>query len=489
MADAVYIDPQVETDPDVLLTQAFDDIQAVFPDWQPADANLEVILLATVLRRVAEARELLPQVTQDIFRRFVTDILGIPQRDATYAEVASTWTAADTAGHTIDAGTQVAVAGTAGEQVGFRVLDTVTIAAGAAVTGIGAVILQAVSPGLAGSGLAGPATAIDSLPWLSTIALNGGVTTGGRDTETDDDFRGRTSLRLQVLSEAPILPVDFAILARDIDGVARAVALDGYDPARKKRHQVGVVGATSGNWRYTIAGQQTASIAWDATAAAVQAAVEALPAIGVGNVLVTGGPANTTVFTLEFQGVLVGRDVPQGTVQNVSLGGSPVLGATTTQSVFGQERTVTVAVVDLAGATPPSGTVAAVRSHLAALREVTFAVNVIGPRFKAIDVTWAATTYPGFDPAAVRDAGNAAIAAYLSPASWGIPPYGDVATTGGWLDELLVRRSEVSAALNQVDGLRFVDSLLLNGADADVALIGPAVLTQPGAIAGLVTAG
>ncbi len=55
-------------------------------------------------------------------------------------------------------------------------------------------------------------------------------------------------------------------------------------------------------------GERTAPLAFDADGAAVQAALELVPSIGAGNVLVTGS-AWATGFNLKFQGALAGTEV------------------------------------------------------------------------------------------------------------------------------------------------------------------------------------
>jgi hypothetical protein len=66
---------------------------------------------------------------------------------------------------------------------------------------------------------------------------------------------------------------------------------------------------TSGSFRLTFSGQQTATIAYDATAATVQAALEALSNIAVGDVICTGGPLPGTGVVVEFKGTYRQTDV------------------------------------------------------------------------------------------------------------------------------------------------------------------------------------
>lgn len=63
----------------------------------------------------------------------------------------------------------------------------------------------------------------------------------------------------------------------------------------------------------TYAGQTTASIDDDATAAEVQAALEALSNLAPGDVVVTGGPLGTGPFSVTFGGTLANTNVAQMT--------------------------------------------------------------------------------------------------------------------------------------------------------------------------------
>ena len=63
------------------------------------------------------------------------------------------------------------------------------------------------------------------------------------------------------------------------------------------------------NFSLTYNGATTATIANDATAATIEAALEALATIGVGNVNVTGGPIDENPVTVQFIGALAAIDV------------------------------------------------------------------------------------------------------------------------------------------------------------------------------------
>jgi hypothetical protein len=70
----------------------------------------------------------------------------------------------------------------------------------------------------------------------------------------------------------------------------------------------------------TFGGQTTASLDDDASAATVQAALEALSTIGAGNILVTAGPLGTAPFEFEFINDLGGTNV--GAITTTPTGGT-----------------------------------------------------------------------------------------------------------------------------------------------------------------------
>ena len=93
---------------------------------------------------------------------------------------------------------------------------------------------------------------------------------------------------------------------------------------------------SGGTYTLTLAGQVTSNIAYNASAATVQAALEALSNVVPGDVLVGGGPFPGTPLTFTFYGNLSG-DAPALSVQTANLTGStPGAGfATTTPGVAG----------------------------------------------------------------------------------------------------------------------------------------------------------
>lgn len=89
---------------------------------------------------------------------------------------------------------------------------------------------------------------------------------------------------------------------------------------------------TGGTFTLTYSGQTTANIVYNAAAAAVQSALEALSNLAVGDVVCAGGALPGTPVTATFQGDLAGVNVPQMTANSTGLTGgtSPTVTVTTT---------------------------------------------------------------------------------------------------------------------------------------------------------------
>jgi len=156
-----------------------------------------------------------------------------------------------------------------------------------------------------------------------------------------------------------------------------------------------------------------------------------------------------------------------------------------------QPRCVTVVVVGPDGNAVPAQTLADADALLQSEREVNFLAFVINPTYTSIDVTYAATCFPGFDPTDVRTRVNAELTNYLSPANWGVPPFGDTGTRS-WINDTYVRWLEVAVVINNVDGVNYVTSLTIGPhggtmGTTDVLMTGIGPLPRAGTITGTVS--
>jgi hypothetical protein len=93
---------------------------------------------------------------------------------------------------------------------------------------------------------------------------------------------------------------------------------------------------TGGTFTLTFKGYTTTAIAYNAAAAAVDAALEALGTIGTGGVTVGGGPGPGTPYTVTFTSQLGNQNVPSLTAVGSFTGGTtPAIAVTTTTPGIG----------------------------------------------------------------------------------------------------------------------------------------------------------
>ncbi len=95
---------------------------------------------------------------------------------------------------------------------------------------------------------------------------------------------------------------------------------------------------SGGTFTITYSGATTSAIAYNATTAVVQAAIEALSTVGTGNVGVSGTAG--TIYVLSFKGTLAATDVAAVTIGNGSItGGGSYLVATASAGIAGSNGT------------------------------------------------------------------------------------------------------------------------------------------------------
>lgn len=126
-----------------------------------------------------------------------------------------------------------------------------------------------------------------------------------------------TAIRKGVLSGFDLsgLTFDQDVFLSSTDG-----ALSDADVSANEKQTVTISGTpTGGTFTLTFGGQTTSGLAHNASAAVVEAALEALSTIGQGNVQVTGSAGGP--YTVEFVGALAKTNVAAMTADGASLTG------------------------------------------------------------------------------------------------------------------------------------------------------------------------
>lgn len=231
-----YVDVPFEpSDPDVLLADALDRLTETLPGYTPRRTQPEYAVLAEAARLVADTRALAADVPDAIFRTAGANLYGVAPLSGTPATGTVVFTV-ELEGQVVPAGTMVGWSADAfdpnSEAVEFATVADVT-GATAVPGGFDTQPVQVVAQvdGERGNDL--PVTTLDLTDPLSyvTAVRSTTVSSGGSEAEEDLAYLDRLADSLTLLRRVPVLARDFAVLARDVPGVYRALALDNYNPA------------------------------------------------------------------------------------------------------------------------------------------------------------------------------------------------------------------------------------------------------------------
>lgn len=157
-------------------------------------------------------------------------------------------------------------------------------------------------------------------------------------------------------------------------------------------------------------------------------------------------------------------------------------------------RLVAVAGIDVNGDAIDGGHKSAVVADLESRREVNFIVKTLDVTANMIDVTYTVKALAGYDPTALLASINAALTAYLSPATWG----GVAGDPVAWENQPTVRYLEVAQVINSVLGVDYITgtgstydlTINIHGDSpvrTDVAMTGKVPLPQADTLSGTIT--
>lgn len=177
--------------------------------------------------------------------------------------------------------------------------------------------------GVYGDGAGGGADDVQSIPEFNELAAE--LEFGNEDTPT---------LATAILITGPLDGTPFTLEKSTTNAgdftIEVTTVQDGI-PQTNEQQRVQLSGPpTGGTFTLTFDGQTTGAIAYNASAATVTAALEALSNIAPGDVVVT--LVSTSNWIVEFDGVYTGTDVPLMTGSGASLTGVAALQFATTQN-------------------------------------------------------------------------------------------------------------------------------------------------------------
>jgi hypothetical protein len=225
MAD--YVELALVDDPDALLEVGVDYMEGAIPGFVARPGNVETVLLEANSQIAAEVVQQAEQVPPLAFAWAGESLFGIPP----YAAVPATSSAAvtfavDTPAGMIPAQAMLSVPHPSGESMIFTFDADVASPAGGGVVNVGVTALEA---GENANGAFGAAELIDVIDGVLGVVV-ASAAAGGVDAESSDAYLDRLSDALTLLAPRPILPNDFAVMARQVVGIERSMALDLYQP-------------------------------------------------------------------------------------------------------------------------------------------------------------------------------------------------------------------------------------------------------------------
>src|ERR1700680_3526777 len=182
-----FVSIEVQTNEEQIADEALDKLQELLENkgvvgYEPNDAALEIITLLTTSSMVPPVALVAATVPPAIFRKYGTELVKIPYNEGAAATVSTHWTLGDTAGHTIEAATQLTI----GTLV-FYVQSNVVVEAG---HNTATVTLVASERGTEYNGLTGTVELVDAIAWVSEVAIVG-ESSGGVNQETDEEYENR----------------------------------------------------------------------------------------------------------------------------------------------------------------------------------------------------------------------------------------------------------------------------------------------------------
>lgn len=375
-----FLNIEIENDPVALREAVYEQIKAQFPEWNPSKAILDKWIIDGCALIGADLGDIAGFVPEEILRQFGETIFKVPTLKAEPAIATVTIFMTDALGHpTIPAGTQMMLTMPSGNKAAFRTKAAVEVPVGK--SEVKGVLIEAVEAGSEENQLVGNPQMLDSVSYIKEVKQTSANTSGGRDAETPSEYLDRLTTKLELLSTAPILPEDYAKLARAL-GSFRAVGIDGYEP----------IAETENN-----------------------------------------------------------------------------------------ERMVAVAAVDEEGEGWTAPKKEEFKAEAEASREINFVVNPMDPTYNEMSSEVEVSCLPGFAKANVKQLVEEALDQYFSPKNWG----NTASEPRLWRQNLIVRKTEVIALVNNVAGVDFIvgDVKLAKAAEPleakDVNLIGKAALTKP----------
>ena len=202
-------------------------LQSRMPDWEPTSTNVEVMLLEALALEVSETVFSLNRLPETMIRVLLS-LYGVEIDSGERPTVDLEFTAFDSAGYTIPAGTEVSIQTSTGDFVSFFTDEAATIVEDTTTVVVGATSDQFTN---IANGLPVGTTAslLDSLEGVESVQTDT-VVSGGALPESIESWTIRGAQRLRRLVDTLVIPIHFTQAALEDPNVFRANTVDNFDP-------------------------------------------------------------------------------------------------------------------------------------------------------------------------------------------------------------------------------------------------------------------
>jgi hypothetical protein len=480
-----YIIEPLDTDPDSIFANFVDFVRFTFPNWNPSEGQLDVIIPKFMSTQTALTADMASRVQRAIFRYFGATIVNIPPLPGSFAQATIQFTVSDGLAHQLPANTVVGLTDLNGDTHMFMMLADVNIpATPGPTTNSGTAV--ATDLGSYNNGLSGTVFMIEMFDWIDSAVVLG-VSSGGTDPEEDSVYLNRLTTNLGMMSPRPILAEDFALLAQNIAGVWRAAVIDNYELGLNEIQELDSSYA-SGSFTITLEGgtdggpNTTVPIPATATADEVEAAIGSARDFSSDDVRATGGPLGSAPMRLEFIGRWGATAMADVIVNTSGLSGggggfivTPIQDGTA--PAYNGEFTAAISAVDEDGRPLLDVTREELMLYLQSMCTQDFALYWVDPAYYEVHVAVEVVPTLGADYPSVVNSVEQTLLNYLSPANAGQGQVAD-GQSRTWIPFNVVRYLELTTVVENVIGVDHIKTLTF-GIDIGVMSTADKVIAAP----------
>lgn len=207
------------------------------PGWVAREGNTEILLMEAIALAVAENVATINRLPGAVVEA-ILQLAGVTKDFGAPATATATLTVADGLGYTIPTGTRFYLQLANGTTVVFLAMAPDTQIASGSTSATVNLITQINTAAANGVAAGARLVLADQLNMIQSIVLASTVA-GGRDPETDTEWRDRGVARLQRLSDALVVPAQFNAFIDEDVRIGRVMTIDLWDGSVGSPHAVG----------------------------------------------------------------------------------------------------------------------------------------------------------------------------------------------------------------------------------------------------------